>query len=195
MEANFYTKKVEYGQDIYDLCIQEYGSIETVFLLLGDNPSIDLETQLASGQELVFRIEMPVAVPRNENIDYFRTSKTRVNNKDLEILFDNDNIPFSILTTGGNTITTNSNQAILYTEPQTAVVGNSTIVASDGSPILQNNASPIATVFDTSLIASNGGAITDSTGNNLLAVVNIPLLKTATGNTIYNSFGNYIKTK
>lgn len=195
MESNFYTKKVEYGQDIYDLCIQEYGSMETVFLVLEDNPIIDLETQLISGQELIFRIELPVTVPRNENVGYFRTSKRRVNNKDIELLLDNDSIPLSIITTGGNPIIANDNQAILYTEPQTLSVGSSIIIASNGNAILQNNASLISTVLDTSIAASNGSTIIDNTGNSILATVSISLLKTAIGNTIYNSFGNYIKTK
>lgn len=45
------------GQTIYDIAIQEYGSIDGVDLLLKDNPSLDMATMLAPGSILHIKSE------------------------------------------------------------------------------------------------------------------------------------------
>lgn len=44
---------VEYGQSIFDISVQVYGSADGVEQLLRDNPEIDLDTDLVVGQVLV----------------------------------------------------------------------------------------------------------------------------------------------
>ena len=76
-----YTAIVEAGQDIYDISIQEYGSIEQVFLLMSDNVQLDLVTELETGQELIIR-KSPNAdlVPNQTQMNFFRERQIRVLN-------------------------------------------------------------------------------------------------------------------
>lgn len=76
----FYTIPAQFGQDLYDLSIQEYGSVEAIFLLLEDNPALSLDTVLSPGQEVKFRFNPPLAaVPDTDSMNEFRTKLTQVN--------------------------------------------------------------------------------------------------------------------
>jgi len=109
MARDTYIKTVEEGQDIYDLCIQEYGSINAVFLLLRDNPQVDFIRKLIAGEKLVFRLNVPDEVPLDKNVlAYFRTQQIRVNSNEQELLQEDD----TLVTTTGNTITTAQGNSI-----------------------------------------------------------------------------------
>ena len=76
-----YTIVVEQGQDIFDLAIQEYGSVESLFVLLADNRAIDLTTELASGATLQIQ-ETPdtTDIPDLVAMKWFRNNQVRVRN-------------------------------------------------------------------------------------------------------------------
>ena len=44
--------RVVAGQNIYDVALHLYGSVEGIVDLLVNNPALSLETELCSGQEL-----------------------------------------------------------------------------------------------------------------------------------------------
>lgn len=55
-------------QTLWDIAIQEYGTVEAVFDLLSDNPSLTINTALIAGQQLI--ISSPVM---NQDVyDYFK---------------------------------------------------------------------------------------------------------------------------
>lgn len=77
----FYQTVVEAGQDIYDLAIQEYGSVEAIFLLFEDNPELDLVTELEIGQEIKVRKEPDsTLVESTTQMNFFRTRQIRIVN-------------------------------------------------------------------------------------------------------------------
>lgn len=78
---SIYRAIVEAGQDIYDISIQEYGSVEQVFLLISDNEDLDLVTELETGQEIVIRKEPDQQlVPSQTQMNFFRERQLRVLN-------------------------------------------------------------------------------------------------------------------
>ena len=46
------TITVKYGQSIFDVCLENYGSLEYLFTLLADN-DLTINSKLQSGQEIV----------------------------------------------------------------------------------------------------------------------------------------------
>lgn len=89
MPDNQYYKLIERGQDLFDLCLQEYGDVRALFLLLEDNPALDLTRELIAGEQVLFRIEVPDELPIDKNVmDYFRTNTIRVNMKEGQLLLD-----------------------------------------------------------------------------------------------------------
>ena len=46
------THVVSEGQDIFDVVIQKFGTLENVFDFLTDNPTLDINSPLASGDRL-----------------------------------------------------------------------------------------------------------------------------------------------
>lgn len=46
--------RVVAGQNIYDVALHLYGSVEGIVDLLVNNPALSLETELCSGQELTY---------------------------------------------------------------------------------------------------------------------------------------------
>lgn len=127
---NQYKKPIEQGQDIYDLCIQEYGNIEAVFLLLADNPHINLEDKLEPGVSIKFRVELPEYIDINKSqMDFFRNNRIRVNTQETIIYSDG----FTLVTQNGQTIVTQSQEEIgggfsdgtISTPPQTGVTTQS----------------------------------------------------------------------
>ena len=73
-----YETVVEAGQDIYDICIQEYGSILPIDTMLKDN-SLMLDSDLIVGQKINIRKE-PGAdlVPDQTAMLLMRNSQTRI---------------------------------------------------------------------------------------------------------------------
>lgn len=72
--------KVFEGQTIYDIVIQEYGCFEAIFLLLEDNSSLNIDSELTAGQSLNIRSEVPEITADNINvIQYFKTKNIKPN--------------------------------------------------------------------------------------------------------------------
>lgn len=200
MEAkNIYEKPVEQGQDIYDLCLQEYGDIETIFVLLEDNPEIDLEGQLEVGQKLIFRVELPLEVPRhNAELQFFRNSNIRVNSGDIDSASfdDNDNIEGGIQTDKGDIIVTNLSIAILTSSSTVPVAPSAALVTASGSPITDNNGAVFLVASDTQIFTASGSGINTSQGLPLQAsIVPDKVLVTASGDIIILSNGTPLKIK
>jgi hypothetical protein len=169
MEAkNQYKKKVEFGQDIYDLCLQEYGSLNSLFLLLADNPTLDLKRQLVAGEELKFRIVLPVDVSVNKNLmDDYRNNQTRVNNHD-EVQTLEDGCP--ILAEDGSPILAENLVQILIdncsiTEPTPEIISG--ITDSEGNVIIAENGVMILPDLEPFLVGNeqNGFSILAENGN------------------------------
>jgi hypothetical protein len=74
-----YTIKIQAGQSIYDVAMQEYADVSGVWMLMQDNPiqCPDLNTALVPGASLIIRQEPVVA--DKELMNYFRTHKIEVN--------------------------------------------------------------------------------------------------------------------
>lgn len=197
---NTYQKPVEIGQDIYDLCIQEYGSIEAVFLLLEDNPEIDLQTPLLAGQVLNFRVELPIELPRKTTeIQYFRNTKTRVRCGDSESLDDNDNIQGGILTTTNNVLLTapDAQPIILSAEQPEPALPEDTLVDSNGSQFLQaGTAQLMLASVEAQLLTATNTPIKTNSGLSIFANIKPDKILTASsGLPIILSNGNYLKIK
>lgn len=143
MEAkNEYKKPVEVGQDIYDLCTQEYGSLNALFLLLADNPSLDLKRKLIPGELVKFRIEVPSEIKLNKNLaDYYRTNTIRVNNKEVELL--EDDCPL-ISSTGSTIVTANDKDVVVSScnkqpiqeIPLSGILANGSVLVTQSSQLI-----------------------------------------------------------
>lgn len=184
---NEYKKRVEEGQDIFDLCLQEYGGLNALFLLLADNPNLDLKKKLVAGNQINLRIEVPTNVPINKNqMDYFRRGGVRVNMQEKELLQDD----VVIVTAIGNAISTASGSTIAVSNPTSSspnpisLVG---ILTSSGKTILASNGNIIAAQTRPTIANSNGFNILTANGNAIK--INPPIV-----NYIITSSGNYIKT-
>lgn len=64
--------EVQHGQSIWDIALQEYGSVEAVFTLISDNPDVltDLDVDLMPGQKLLIKGE-----PVNRDVVNFYTAE------------------------------------------------------------------------------------------------------------------------
>lgn len=72
--------KAHQGQTIYDLAATYYGCFEGVFLILEDNPTFGLDTELVTGQSINIRDEVPRLNDSNQNIAMaFKTQNFKVN--------------------------------------------------------------------------------------------------------------------
>jgi len=75
-----YYKAVEKGQSVFDMTIQEYGSINALMLMLCDNPGINESSILCPGQKLCFRRTVPEEIISDQAVmNYFRDNRIRVN--------------------------------------------------------------------------------------------------------------------
>jgi hypothetical protein len=163
---NEYYKSVEEGQDVYDLCLQEYGDINTIFLLLEDNPALDLTRALIAGEQMKFRVELPDEVKVDKkSMDDFRTKTIRVNGDEQELLVDG----VYNTTVGG---------AIDSTLPDLTPVG-----AGGQTP---NTLTGVQT--------ANGNTIRTRLGA-LLLLRQAPVLLTRTQHTLLNSTGTTISVR
>lgn len=160
MASNYYIKRVEQGQDIYDLCIQEYGGIRAIYLLLADNPSLDLIRALEAGEYIRFRVEPPDTVPIDRNtMDFFRVQEIRVNMQEKELLVDGAyNTP-----TGG---------------PADGALPDLTPIGAGG----------VSSTTITGIQTASGAAIRTSNGQ-LITLRRPPVLIAATGQTLLTASG------
>lgn len=92
------TYKVKYGQTIYDIAAQKYGSVDGINKILLDNPSIKLDEKLIVGSEIIINNSSDFIVSQSV-VNFFKT-KTITN-------FDQ---------TASGELTTFSDYGILYTE-------------------------------------------------------------------------------
>lgn len=60
-------------QSIFDIALQEYGSIEGVQLLIADNPTIDINTELQPGTKLLIKSS---AIDQGI-VNYYSTNKIK----------------------------------------------------------------------------------------------------------------------
>tara|TARA_R110002167_G_scaffold107745_1_gene275392 strand:- start:178 stop:1092 length:915 start_codon:yes stop_codon:yes gene_type:complete len=74
--------KVKYGQSIYDIATQIYGSVLGVAYLLRDNKSIDLTTHLKQGFDLIVNATSDTII--DQNIVSFFKNKTITNTETLK---------------------------------------------------------------------------------------------------------------
>jgi len=74
---------VEQGQSVFDIALQEYGSVREVFRLLADNPALTsgLNTQLAAGQKLQIQ-RNPSGLLNADLVSVFRRNQVRINTGD-----------------------------------------------------------------------------------------------------------------
>lgn len=74
---------VEQGQSVWDIALQEYGSVSEVFRLLADNPQLTsgLNTQLAAGQKLQIQ-RTPSGLPDADLVEVFRRNQVKINTGD-----------------------------------------------------------------------------------------------------------------
>ena len=81
LNDNHYLVRVEEGQGIWDMAIQEYGTVAEVFRLLRNNPSLNLNSHLSALQLLSF--EQAVLLPEREAVmRHFRVNEIKVNTHD-----------------------------------------------------------------------------------------------------------------
>lgn len=139
MAKQTYTKAVELGQDIFDLLLQEYGDIKAVFLMLADNPSLDLERRLTPGELVTIRTTVPQYIRIDQqSLQAYRTRELRVNCQEATIL--EDDCP--LLTASGNSTVIAQGGILALTNCQ---------VATQDPSILAGILTPQSTV----LIANN----------------------------------------
>lgn len=192
---NEYKKRIEDGQDIFDLCIQEYGGLNALFLLLADNPQLDLIRKLIPGEVVKFRVEVPEEVPLNKNqMDAYRTEQTRVNMKEKELLLDDVLIttttgvtlqasPTGHTMAGSNTTNSNPPDPVILTGVLTS--SGAVLVASNGGIIRPQTPPTIGTSTGFSLVTASGDLI----GMNLPEKT---FLTTASGDTIKTAQGDLL---
>jgi len=72
--------KVSQGQTIFDLAALYYGCYEGVYIIIEDNPTIGLDTELEPLTQIVIRDEVP-ALTGNNQIDavYFKQNEMSFN--------------------------------------------------------------------------------------------------------------------
>jgi hypothetical protein len=91
---------IEEQQSIYDVAIQEYGTVEAVFLLLADNPGLlsSLDDHLNAGDVLEIQDD-PEIITDKDVLAFFRNGGIRVLNGEIALDvdfnddFNNDFIP------------------------------------------------------------------------------------------------------
>lgn len=82
--SEYYDITVEQGQDIFDIAIQEYGGVDALFVVLEDNASIDLTTELQAGDVLSIRREpASTLISDPQSLAWFRARQVRVRNQGL----------------------------------------------------------------------------------------------------------------
>lgn len=71
---------VQDGQSIYDIALQEYGSVEGVFHICEDNEGVNLEDELQTGQQLLIAHE-PIDA---QVVEYYRRKGLKPSNGTTE---------------------------------------------------------------------------------------------------------------
>lgn len=191
---NEYKKKVEIGQDIFDLCIQEYGGLNALFLLLADNPQLDLVRKLIPGEEVKLRVEVPQDIPLNKNqMDYFREKDIKVNMQEKELLLDDVNITTAI----GDTIITTPTGLTLSGSNTSSNTTSSTTLSSfltnKGDAIVSSDGSILRPITIPTIGTSNGFALLTASGNPIrINTAILTYLTTASGDNIQTAQGDLL---
>lgn len=191
---NEYKKKVEIGQDIFDLCIQEYGGLNALFLLLADNPHLDLVRKLIPGEEVKLRVEIPQDILLNKNqMDYFREKDIKVNMQEKELLLDDVNITTAI----GDTIITTPTGLTLSGSNTSSNTPSSTTLSSfltnKGDAIVSSNGSILRPNTIPTIGTSNGFALLTALGNPIrINTAILTYLTTASGDNIQTAQGDLL---
>ncbi len=83
---------IEEQQSIYDVAIQEYGTVEGVFLLLADNPDViqSLDSFLNPGDVLEIQDD-PETIVDKDVLQFFRNGSIRVLNGEIVLPGDFNN--------------------------------------------------------------------------------------------------------
>lgn len=77
-----YTERAEEGQSMVDFCIQEYGDVRALAMLLFDNPALNFATAIQTGQALVFRRQIPIGIETDTEVrDLFQNRRIQVNTR------------------------------------------------------------------------------------------------------------------
>lgn len=77
---SFYFKKSQAGQSLIDICMQEYGAVVALPLLLEDNQEVSLASPLREDTLLKFQVNPIPTVPINRaNLDNYRRENVQVN--------------------------------------------------------------------------------------------------------------------
>lgn len=75
--------KVNYGQSIFDIAVQQYGSLDMIWFIIDDNKLSDgIDSDLTGGQTLMIRTD----VEFNTTAEYFERFGGVVNNSDYDII-------------------------------------------------------------------------------------------------------------
>lgn len=193
MDKNEYKKLVEEGQDIFDLCLQEYGGLNALFLLLADNPALDLIQKLTPGEQINLRVEVPANVPINKGImDYFRKNDIRVNMQEKELLADD----VLLVTAAGNSLSTASGVMIATSNTSAATsqpVMLTGLLTSSGHALVASNGAIITAQTAPTIAGSNGFSILTAQGSEIQ--INPPqstYITTASGSYIKTAQGNLL---
>ena len=89
--AEFFSHIVTDGQTLFDIAIQQYGSLEGIVPLREDNPELipSIDTRLNPGDDLKIRTEFTeLDDTAQENQRLFRTKEIPVNTGDVEAIGD-----------------------------------------------------------------------------------------------------------
>ena len=80
---NTYTTRTEQGQNLFDIAIQEYGSVEQVFKLMADNSTAipNLNAALTPGTALEIE-KQPTGIKDLDLMNLFRDNKVVINTGD-----------------------------------------------------------------------------------------------------------------
>ncbi|WP_052594164.1 hypothetical protein [Aureispira sp. CCB-QB1] len=192
---NEYKKRIEAGQDIFDLCIQEYGGLNALFLLLADNPQLDLVRKLVPGEEIKLRVETPKEVPLNKNqMDYFRKEDIKVNMQENELLQDDVVL---VITTGDSIQAAPTGFTIAgsntTSNPPPNPVTLDGVLTSSGKTLLSSTGAIIRPQTAPTIGTSNG--FTLLTDQRMPIKINLPILTyliTASGNYISTAQGDLL---
>lgn len=85
---------VKYGQNIYDIAVQLYGSIEGLFDLLITNPELEMDQDLVPGQVLEYHDYFIVNTTIKSSVD---NQETLIANGESKVYYQDDGSPFMIL--------------------------------------------------------------------------------------------------
>lgn len=78
----YFNRHTEQGQNLYDLAIQEYGSVAEIFLLLSENPNLDINEKITPNTSFQVAKKLPNNIFNAELAEVFRESNIIINTGD-----------------------------------------------------------------------------------------------------------------